>query len=216
MLFRSLGTNKKVSQESVGYRVNIFEPASIASSPDGKSIIVWHQIIPGSIGSGIIGQIVTADGFLSGENFHIINSPYRIGTANPSVAANATEIVYAWQDSRRSKGWDVYAKYDTWDAHYVTDISSKQILPESFSLEQNYPNPFNPKTLIPIYLPKTEIVELNIYNILGQNIKSFGKRKLTQGQHIIIFDGSSFTSGIYFVVMKAGNFTDTKKMVLIK
>jgi hypothetical protein len=208
-----VGPNIKISQEPS--TAEHYEPA-IAVSPEGNIFVVWHQNSTGDIGSGIIGQIVLADGTLKGNNFHIVNDPYRMNTTQPVVAANSTQIVYAWQDSRRSKGWDVYAKFDTWETHNVTNIPAGDSPVRSYRLEQNYPNPFNPLTHIRFYMLKTEYVEFDIFNMLGQRVKTFSRKKMTQGSHIISFDSSQCSSGIYFVKMKAVNFTDIKKMVLIK
>jgi hypothetical protein len=208
-----IGPNLKISEEVVTREEH--RPA-IAMNPFGHIIVVWHQFSTGTLGDGIIGQIVLPDGILWGSNFHVVAPEYKNNTTEPIVVANSSHIVYAWLDGRRSKGWDVYAKFDTWDRHNVTNITGINASVQSFILEQNYPNPFNPLTHICFYLPKMEYVKIDIFNMLGQRVKSFSRKKMAQGSHTITFDGSPFTSGIYFVKMKAGNFTDVKKMVLIK
>ncbi|MFQ5605203.1 MAG: Ig-like domain-containing protein [bacterium] len=64
-------------------------------------------------------------------------------------------------------------------------------LPESFSLFQNYPNPFNPETEIRFFLDEKRKVELNIYNPLGQLVRSLVNDELNRGLHSFIWDGTN-------------------------
>jgi len=93
--------------------------------------------------------------------------------------------------------------------------------PTVFSLAQNYPNPFNPKTMIRFALPKDSWVKLEVYNILGQKVKTLVDEKLTAGVKQVEWDGKDgkgleVASGIYFYKIKADNFSDVKKMVMLK
>jgi len=93
--------------------------------------------------------------------------------------------------------------------------------PTFFSLSQNYPNPFNPKTMIRFALPKDSWVKLEVYNILGQKVKTLVDEKLTAGVKEVDWDGKDgkgleVASGIYFYKIKADYFTDVKKMVMLK
>ena len=88
--------------------------------------------------------------------------------------------------------------------------------PQTFSLAQNYPNPFNPSTSIEFSLPKSEYVELKVYNILGKEVSTLVSKKLNQGNHNYQFDGKDLASGIYYYQLVAGEFQDVKKMILLK
>lgn len=95
------------------------------------------------------------------------------------------------------------------------------IPPRTPFLLQNYPNPFNDRTIIPIYLPKDQEISLEIYNVLGQRVKTLAKGKMSEGYHRIMWDGRSDAavavgSGIYFYRFKAGKYAKTKKLVLLK
>lgn len=89
------------------------------------------------------------------------------------------------------------------------------------SLIGNYPNPFNPQTRISFSLKDQSPVEISIYNIKGQKIRTLIDKKLEAGQHNVIWDGKdsnnkSVSSGIYLYRMKNGKFTKSKKMILLK
>ena len=88
--------------------------------------------------------------------------------------------------------------------------------PDHYSLEQNYPNPFNPITMIRYSLKDDSKVTLDVYDVLGNKVKSLVNSYQNAGIYEIIFDGSDISSGIYFYHLKAGQFTEIKKLVLIK
>ena len=89
-------------------------------------------------------------------------------------------------------------------------------LPVSYELSQNYPNPFNPVTTIKFTLPEMEMVNLSIYNILGELVSTPINQVLKPGYHEINFNASSLASGIYIYSIHAGNYNKTKKMVLLR
>ncbi len=98
----------------------------------------------------------------------------------------------------------------------ITGIQEVKNIPQTYSLLQNYPNPFNPTTTITYQLPKTENIKLNIYNILGEEVKTLIDRNESAGVYHVKFDGSNFASGVYFYRLQAGNFIATKKLILLK
>ena len=105
----------------------------------------------------------------------------------------------------------------------ATDINDENnlTLPTTYSLEQNYPNPFNPSTLISFSLPEKAEITLQVFNMLGQNIKTIASGTYSAGRHIFEWDGkdnygNQAATGIYFYRINALEFSDTKKMVLLR
>ena len=101
------------------------------------------------------------------------------------------------------------------------DYSADSMLPNGFALSQNYPNPFNPETQIDYALPMGIKVNLEIYDLLGQRVRTLVDGYQEAGNKTVIWDGSDETgqkvsSGIYFYKMQAGDFVETKKMSLMK
>jgi len=99
-----------------------------------------------------------------------------------------------------------------------TDVKDFGEIPhvQSFKLCQNYPNPFNPITTIEYELPKNALVEISIYNILGQKIQTLVKQRQSMGVHSIKWDASAFPSGIYFYKIEACEFKRIKKCLLLR
>ena len=89
---------------------------------------------------------------------------------------------------------------------------------KDFILYQNYPNPFNPSTTIQYVLKKPEYVKVELYNSLGELIKTIYKGIKEAGTYklFLSFDNSLLSSGVYFYRLHAGDFLETKKMVLLK
>jgi len=85
-----------------------------------------------------------------------------------------------------------------------------------YSLKQNYPNPFNPTTMIEYAVKKEGIVELIVYDVLGNVVKKLVDERNSPGNYSIEFDATELSSGIYFYHLKVNEFLETKKMVLLK
>lgn len=96
----------------------------------------------------------------------------------------------------------------------VQTISSN--LPKQFSLSQNYPNPFNPTTNIKFEIPKSEFVNIRVFDIVGREVKELVNQNMSAGEYKVDFDGSSLESGVYFYRITAGSFVETRKMILVK
>lgn len=94
-------------------------------------------------------------------------------------------------------------------------------LPTAYALRGNYPNPFNPKTLISFALPKTSRVSLEIYNILGQKVRTLLNENMEAGYQSVEWDGTDdggvgVSSGVYLYKLKANEFSRVAKMTFLK
>ena len=105
----------------------------------------------------------------------------------------------------------------------ITAVDESTFVPNQFELKQNYPNPFNPSTTIQFALPKVGMVNLKVYNILGEEVAELINREMNAGFQSINFDASHLSSGLYFYRISAGTstssateFVDVKKMLLLK
>ncbi len=109
----------------------------------------------------------------------------------------------------------------TIDLGTAVDEDMSAGLPTEFSLEQNVPNPFNPTTSIAFTLPERSQVRLEVYNILGQRVRTLVNDVLPPGSHSVIFDGADgngqpLATGVYLYVIKTEDFTQSRKMLLMK
>ena len=109
----------------------------------------------------------------------------------------------------------------------VNDNLTEGLVPNSYSLNQNYPNPFNPMTTIAYQLPHTGQVKLQIYNTMGQEVRTLVDDMQTADYYQMIWDGKDeqgnlLGSGIYFYRLcvnqleEDNSFVQVKKMLLLK
>jgi hypothetical protein len=101
----------------------------------------------------------------------------------------------------------------------VTNETS--IRPDKFELKSCYPNPFNVSTIIRFQVPSACEIDIEIFNILGERVKSWHKAYSSAGNYQIQWDGTSYSnsalsSGIYFCVMNAKGFRTYQKVFLVK
>ena len=103
----------------------------------------------------------------------------------------------------------------------TTGIKDQSSVPFVYRLEQNYPNPFNPETSIRYQLAKAGQVDLVIYNMLGQKVRTLINGVKNLGNHVQVWDGRNdrgqvVPTGIYFYRVHSGTFTEVKKMLVVR
>jgi hypothetical protein len=99
---------------------------------------------------------------------------------------------------------------------YSNEVEVDLSLPQTFSLEQNYPNPFNPVTKISYALPSASMLELKVYNVLGQLITTLVNEEKPAGFYEVDFNAADLPSGVYIYSILAGDYVQTKKMILLR
>ncbi len=103
----------------------------------------------------------------------------------------------------------------------TTAVKNQSHIPNQYDLFQNYPNPFNPATTINYSIPKTSLVTIKVYDVLGREITTLINEEKKPGNYNLEFNASKLASGIYFYQLHASNgsaqsFISTKKMLLLK
>ncbi|MGC9362711.1 MAG: carboxypeptidase regulatory-like domain-containing protein, partial [Candidatus Syntrophosphaera sp.] len=142
----------------------------------------------------------------------------QIETGTYNVTASHPDYVPVTQDSV------VVLTGQTTTVNFVLDavgIGEDEVPSYATSLLGNHPNPFNPQTTIRFSLETQAQVDMRIYNLKGELIRSLLNEIRQSGYHSIIWDGTDdagipVSSGVYYLRMKAGDFTKTGKMILMK
>jgi hypothetical protein len=103
----------------------------------------------------------------------------------------------------------------------TTKIEQNHKTPHTLTLYPNYPNPFNSKTIISFYLPNKSHVKLDIYNILGQKVKTLINRITAAGRNSTNWDGKNdqnyaVKSGVYIYQLRTQNNVLTDKILFLK
>jgi photosystem II stability/assembly factor-like uncharacterized protein len=167
-----------------------------------------------------IGFINESKGWLGGD---VANYTYETTNGGTSWIENSFG---AWINRIRflndtigyAGGRGVY-KYTTEESIGISSNNGE--IPMVFDLKQNFPNPFNPVTKIQYDVPVGSWVSVEIYNSLGQKIKTVYEGFESAGSYTVGWDGTNFNSsimpsGIYFYTLTAGKHSETKKMVLVR
>ena len=168
-------------------------------------------------------------GMVNSETNEVITSTlYNVYSSNNYVVTMTLPAVTA------SENWILYMLFNQNDFDYninhdiIVEESSTpedEITPEnshSTLLKANYPNPFNPTTTIEFSLQCDSEINLSIYNINGQKIKTLAQNKFTKGTHSIIWNGKDesgkpVTSGVYLYQLDINDKTKAvKKCLLLK
>ncbi len=93
--------------------------------------------------------------------------------------------------------------------------------PENFHLYQNFPNPFNPNTTIKFDLPVESAVQIKIYDVKGELIKTITRESNHTGKNEIVWDGTNNNgnkqpSGVYVYQVNSNTASECRKMILLK
>ncbi len=96
---------------------------------------------------------------------------------------------------------------------------------KTFTLEQNYPNPFsdskgsvNSGTMIKYEIPEQSHVSVQVFNVLGQKVRTLVDKTREPGRYVLFWDGKNdsggkLSNGIYIAVLKFKGYTKTIRMI---
>jgi len=161
-------------------------------------------------GSGVIANLEFSITDPSVENIEISTTSLK----NPSH-----DLMFVYSDDQRNL---VALQPDLANISVaLSEVGGDNLLPKAFDLKQNAPNPFNPTTMVSYDLPKASNVSLEIYNVLGQNVRTLVNDFQEAGTQSVMWDGtdnggSQVASGLYFYRLTADGFQATKKMMMLK
>ncbi len=216
-----IGTNFRVgTAPDVLYNLDLL---SVAAMTDGTTLVTWRCIGSATDNYSICATLLNGDGSIIEYNYQISDDMFdQMNQYAPTVAPTQTGFLATWLDSRRDMGyWDVFGRFFDLTPTDISDDQQNEVMPIGHALKQNSPNPFNPNTIIEFTLHKRSHVSLEIFNILGQRVKTLIEENRPAGTYSIIWDGKDqdgdeTASGVYFYRIKAGDFCESKKMLLLK
>jgi hypothetical protein len=147
------------------------------------------------------------------------------------VGTSIIPVVYSFEDRGLGEGTYKYRLKQIAIDEESTDSESIELNIEEvlgissrnneykYKLMQNYPNPFNPETTIEYILPAGGqgylLVQLKVYDILGQEVTTLVNAEQQPGTHKVTFNASDLTAGVYFYRLSSGGFLETKMMILL-
>jgi hypothetical protein len=141
--------------------------------------------------------------------------------------------LYEWIDVRPDGSYRVHFKAEgvryiqlhailrSGDPQIFPEVAVTEELPSNSGLIRNYPNPFNPGTRIEYHLEEHDQIDITIYNVSGQRIRTLVNGPAKAGYYHIYWNGLSqkghrAPSGIYYCVLRGQHLFDTIKLLLIR
>jgi len=191
-----LGVPKTFNEYNRFANVAGFDSIIIASTMEGVYLFnVKDPVMPVEVGH-----------FLTGSGFGSV-----FMNASHMLAVNLNRVGTYWNDPYEYEGLlELQSPFTK-----VGEEPAAQI-PTSVHLDQNFPNPFNPSTTIRYGLPNRSIVQLAVFNTLGQLVTVLVQREVEAGNHEVRFDALNLASGVYFYRLKAGEYVQTRKLLLLR
>jgi len=204
---------------------------AIASSQDsvffgttlvGDTSSVEIQIHNVGVQSLAVSQVLGSGGIFSAEP-----DSFTVNMGSGQVV----NVSFAPQAQGNYSGWirfvsndpvnDTLSVYVEGTGDQVTGIDEGTNIPKTFAVSPNYPNPFNPTTTIKYQLPQTSDVQLSIFNVLGQKVRTLVNAQIEAGYHSTEWDGrndlgAQVGSGIYIYRFSAGDYLRVQKMIMLK
>jgi hypothetical protein len=195
-------------------------PITLRKGDNSISIMLYKEYLPISFPVSV--SIVTRE------------VPPWMHIENASVSNNSSdsgEIQFSLEVTDSPEVADLFlpftlkdSKGQHWKARIPLHVSTNSFPTDRFYLGQNTPNPFNPSTIIQYSLPTLEHpvrVKVEVFNSIGQLVKTLVDEDLVGGNHQATWDGSDnagskVSSGRYYYRFTAGYFSKTQGMVLLK
>lgn len=188
--------------------LRVSETHSIATSPDGPLA-----------GAASLTIRYTSDGLTESEEQSISVFKWDEQLRTWNLHGGTADIDEDEVNASMSQG-GTYAAFTTASPSGVHDDDPEN-LPYNFSVSQNYPNPFNPVTTIAYSVPSRTEVTVEIFNVLGQGVRTLVHETKSAGTYHAEWNGLDdaglpVSTGVYLYRFTAGDTVQTKKMLLLK
>ena len=145
----------------------------------------------------------------------------------PSIGDQINFIIY---DSSENRSYDLeaYCQEEDGDCSwanfgmylysgddYALDNDS-EIIPEKFNILNTYPNPFNPNLSIDFYIETPGLVDLEVFDIMGNLVEKIMSQNFTSpGLNTVVWNAENFSSGEYLVRLKIDEVVHATRMVAL-
>ena len=203
-----MGYGFKLNYDATKFEFVSFAPADedLLTSTGGETLI--HHVVTD-------GQVQVVTGMYNGTAV----------SGGGDIVQFVFRVLYEFEDNARFEIADglVFDPTNLSNPAVVAGVLELQSTPREFALHQNFPNPFNPDTTIKYDLAESADVTLQIYNVLGQVVRTLvASEAQNAGRYQIRWNGMDergvpVSSGIYFYQIAAdGKFSDVRKLMLLK
>lgn len=184
------------------------------------------DVDPGFTDAGTVGHLDSLISYVRKIASRKLDNPWHYELNFPPKWPIPEKLVYS-NSSIMSFGSDGFPVGDlNWFPDkkqlWLTDVKEiDHSIPTEFSISDAYPNPFNPETKINFSIAKQANVQLVIYNILGQKVRTLINQEMQPGKFSATWDGKDdlgrqVSSGVYLIGFESDSFRAFRKVVLMK
>jgi sugar-specific transcriptional regulator TrmB len=197
-----VGVNFRVNDDAPG-NIN-YRPAVAIDPAGGRFVICWLDYRDPDLNTEIRAQFYE-NGSPVGTNVQINDPdpfPYNLQWSwQTMVHCNGDTLLFAWQDTRRHKGWDIYAKLIDWSFPGIEEVGH-DVARHGL---RAYPSPFRNC----ITITGTDDA-LEIYDICGRLVGRV-TTGIWNGKDL---NGREVKSGVYFLRAKSSDYEVLKVIKL--
>jgi hypothetical protein len=188
--------------------------STITIDPNSNSTVrglIWQS----GYSQGLVKVMVASAKFGRGKVVLVGDS----SPADDGTGAPGNSLYNGWTGDVGASHANLHLNASIWLAEMDTTTASVVAFgtaEPSFVLFQNYPNPFNPSTTITYNVPKTAMMHVTVYDLLGRMVATLVNGEKTLGRYQVEWNADRLSSGIYYVRMQTQGFVATRKIVLMK
>ena len=193
-------------------------PANFALNIPVDTTLYWHPVQSASSYSVMLARA------LDFNTSSVVVNEEGLTDTSFAVSGLTAKTMHYWKVSATNEfgasNWSPIWRFIT---SSLTNIEDETNTPEEYALEQNYPNPFNPTTKIRVKVSESGVLNLKVYNLLGQEVAILINDFVNPGVYEFEFNASNLpayrqglSSGIYLYRISINNFTTSRKMILMK
>jgi len=204
----------------------IWDNESSIRVEDDSSLLITHSDIQnGEDGISVSGELYWLDNNIDEDPLFAdaTNIDYQLSEGSPCIDAGTAYFEYEGEVLVDLSEDEYYGNAPDMGVYEYGMVEIDEFKIENVKCKiSNYPNPFNPETTISFSTTEsTENIEISIYNIKGQRIRSFIIHNSKSKINHVVWDGRNTTgrkvsSGVYLLRLKSNNENATKKIMLMK
>jgi len=97
----------------------------------------------------------------------------------------------------------------------AADPQHDSALPTTFKVSAAYPNPFNASTTVTVSLPKAALLDVSVFNVMGQKVATLADGQFSAGLQKLTFSDSRMATGIYFIHTSVPGYLDQVQKVML-
>ncbi len=200
----------------------LISPRFDCTLPGQYTLSYWHfynDFTTARLDSGRV--LVSTDGGMNWQTIHFYSNADDSGYKSVDVSS----IVSGQNNVKFAFNYVAYDEMYWYVDDFVLDFSvgieqANNKLNPNFLLDVS-PNPFQNRVLITYNVPYQTELEIRLFNILGQNVRTLVRGKVNPGEYVLLWNGKDesgrqLPNGIYFIRLSAGNKILTTKVLMVK